>query len=167
MTVAPAATMDHSPILMPGINVAPAPIQEPLATWMLARRGAWGEMWTMSASLHSWSMEGTVLTIQGLQIFASDWMIAPCMTTVPGPMDAYLEIIADGWTEAGPAVICSLSFYRVFWNGLGSGATCHVYEFELYSSKALYLNIGLYFMPGIDSLSFFQLSYQFQRFQSL
>lgn len=31
-------------------------------------------------------------------ILASDWIIAPCMTTVPEPMDAYLEIIADGWT---------------------------------------------------------------------
>lgn len=39
-----------------------------------------------------------MLTMQCLPIFTSDWIIAPCMTTVPGPMDAYLEIIADGWT---------------------------------------------------------------------
>lgn len=32
ITVAPAAMVDHSPILMPGITVAPAPIQEPLPT---------------------------------------------------------------------------------------------------------------------------------------
>lgn len=39
-----------------------------------------------------------MLTILCLPIFTSDWMMVPCMTTVPGPMDAYLEIIADGWT---------------------------------------------------------------------
>lgn len=42
ITVAPAATMDHSPILMPGITVAPAPIQAPLAIGMWAQRDMCG-----------------------------------------------------------------------------------------------------------------------------
>lgn len=29
---------------------------------------------------------------------AADCITEPCMMTVLGPMDAYLEIIADGWT---------------------------------------------------------------------
>lgn len=31
----------------------------------------------------------------------SDWIIAPCMTTVPESMDAYLKMIADGWGGVG------------------------------------------------------------------
>lgn len=46
ITVAPAATVDHSPMLMPGITVAPAPIQAPLSTWTLPQRVAWGEICT-------------------------------------------------------------------------------------------------------------------------
>ena len=45
ITVAPAAMVDHSPIRMPGMTVAPAPTQAPLPTWTLPHRVAWGEMW--------------------------------------------------------------------------------------------------------------------------
>ncbi len=100
-TTDPAPTTTRAPMVVPGRTDAPIPKRVFSPSRHVPPMTERGAACTPELSSQSCSMMADVLTMQSSPILARALMTAPAMTTVPPPIDALGETIADGWMIGG------------------------------------------------------------------